>query len=585
MNHQVHTSVQTGFNNNHVFLMAEDNPVDAEIFSEMLNEAFHCQNSVVCVDRYEKICEALDHGEYQALILDMDLPDQSGIDNIHQLGQQYPSLPIVVLTGNEDQALAIDSLHCGAQDYLSKNKVTPDMLARSVNYATERKQIEQELKAALEDADSKNKQLESQAKHDPLTGLANRAYFQDMATRAFLRSKRRNLKVALLYLDLNEFKKINDTYGHMAGDELLQEVSSRLKGVVRDSDFLARIGGDEFVIITDSLENKQEVYPLIKRIRNQFDKAFKIGSHELNVTSSIGIAFYPEADSLDLLIKQADCAMYEAKEDPNSSTCFYSDQIAAQYARAQKIELSLAASIEKEEVTTVFQPVINVNNPNEIHVETLARWHSSILGDVHPEEFIPIAENTPTINGITRIATKQVSELYKVANQNNQKIKKVAINISAYQLTNHNFYQIFSQWLKDFNLSAENICLELTERQVVNNVKRCKEQLYFLKDKGIQIALDDFGSGFSSITHLLDLPFDMLKLDQVLMSHIDKSQRNQALVAGVVEMAHRLNMQVVAEGIETEEERQMAIELGCDFLQGYWISKPLSIHEMALFTG
>ena len=569
--------------NSHIFLMAEDNPADAEVFSEMLSKAFDGAYSVVCVDRFEKIAEALDEGSFQALILDMDLPDRSGIDNVHQIGEQYPSLPIVVLTGNEDLDLAIDSLQSGAQDYLSKNKVTPDILARSLHYAKERKQIEQKLKDALEDSAYKNVQLEAQAKHDPLTGLANRAYFQDVAKRVLLRAQRKNLKVALLYFDLNEFKKINDTYGHMVGDDLLQQTSERLLEVVRESDFLARIGGDEFVIITDTLSDKREVYPLVKRIQNQFDLAFNVGPHQISVSSSIGIAFYPEADSLDLLIKQADCAMYEAKGDPNSSTCFYSEQIAAQYARSQKIESHLGPAIEKRELIAIFQPVINPTNDSEIHIEALARWHSKHLGDISPDEFIPIAENTPAINGITQAVTLKARELFQTVHGNGLSIDKISINVSAHQLASEHFCKLFLQWLEESNLPPNHVCLELTERQVVQNIKLCKTQFAFLRDKGVQIALDDFGSGFSSITHLLDLPFDILKLDRILISYIDQNSRNQALVAGIIEMAHRLDMKVVAEGIEREQEKQRAIDLGCDYLQGYLISKPLPLHETALF--
>ena len=576
-------SMPTSLESNNVFLMAEDNPIDAELFSEMLNKAFDGQYSIVCVDRFEKIVDALEQGRFQALILDMELPDRSGVNNVYQLGQQYPTLPIVVLTGNEDLNLAIDSLQSGAQDYLSKNNVTPEMLARSVHYAKERKQIEQKLKDALEDAAYKNVQLEAQAKHDPLTGLANRSYFQDVAKRVLLRAQRKDLKAALLYFDLNEFKKVNDTFGHLAGDELLKLVSERLKQVVRDSDFLARIGGDEFVIITDTLENKREVYPLVKRIQNQFDMEFNVGPHQISASASIGIAFYPEAESLDLLIKQADCAMYEAKGNPNVSACFFSEQMASQYARSQKIELNLGKAIAKREIMATFQPVINPKDETEIHVEALARWHSSNLGNISPDEFIPIAESSPAINGITQAITTRTHDLYELLRSSNMNIGKISINVSAQQLASEHFCKLFLQWLEEFNLPPDKICLELTERQFVQNIKSCKEQFTFLKSKNIQIALDDFGSGFSSFTHLLDLPFDILKLDRLLISYIDKNTRNQALVAGIVEMGHRLGMKIVAEGVERDTEKQKAIELGCDFIQGYFISKPLPLHETALF--
>lgn len=566
-----------------VFLMAEDDPADAEIFSEMLNTAFDNQYSVVCVDRYEKIKEALAQGTFNALILDMDLPDRSGIENVYQIGKDYPMLPIVVLTGNDDLDLAIDSLQNGAQDYLSKNNVTSEMLARSLHYAKERKQVEKILKDALEDAAYKNIQLEAQAKHDPLTGLANRAYFHDAGTTTLMRAQRRNQMVGLLYFDLNGFKKINDTYGHLAGDEMLKQVSIRLKEVVRDTDFIARIGGDEFIIMTDLLTNKNEIYPLVTRIQEQFSEDFHIGTHRVNMGTSIGVAFYPEAENLDLLIKQADCAMYEAKSHSSMSVCFYSEKIASLYARAQRVESCISHALETNEFEAAFQPIVNTDGIEEIHLESLARWESQVLGKVSPQEFIPIAEMTPAINGITEAIISECSKLVSKLKSETPLSPRISINISAKQLANNHFSRTFLSWLERYELSPESVCVELTERQVVENMASSKAHFNILRSHGIQISLDDFGSGFSSITHLLDLPFDILKLDRKLISFIDENSRNQAIIAGIVEMSHRLGMKVVAEGIERSEEKNVAEELGCDYQQGFLFSKPLAISDCIAF--
>ena len=575
-----HLKKQLSDTNNH-FLMAEDDPVDAEVFTEMLNTAFDGRYSVVCVDRFEKTVKALDEGNFEALILDMNLPDRSGVENVSQLGKIYPSLPIIVLTGNEDHELAIDSLQNGAQDYLSKNKVTPEILQQSLRYAKERKQIELRLKDALNEVSRKNGLLQVRANHDTLTGLANRSYFRDVALRNITRAKRLSQKIGLLYFDIDEFKKINDTYGHLLGDELLKQVAVRLKLVIREADFLARIGGDEFVIITDVIEREDEVYPILQRIQDQFEKPFKVINHELQITSSIGISYYPHAENLDMLIKQADRAMYQAKENPCVSACVYTEKLAAQFARVQQIESHLVEAVENQEFTTHFQPIVGINN--EIHIEALARWHSKELGVVSPAEFIPVAEKTPIINSITQVITSQSQQLFDKLNKSGISIERIAINVSAPQLTSEHFCKLFFNWLEEISFPAEKVCLELTERQVVQNIPVCREHFEILRKRGIQIALDDFGSGFSSITHLLDLPFDILKLDRVLIREINKNNRNQALVAGIVEMAHRLEMKVIAEGIETEEEKQKVIDLGCDYCQGYLISKPLSITDASWF--
>lgn len=566
-----------------IFLMAEDNPLDAEIFSEMLKNSFGNRYSIFCVDRFKKILQALETNSFNALILDMNLPDSSGVNNVVEIGEKFPNLPIIVLTGDDDIQKAIDALQNGAQDYLSKNHVTPETLERSLRYASERKQIEQKLKFALQDAAFKNIQLEAQAKHDSLTGLANRTYFADVASRVIHRARRNKCLASLMYFDLNGFKKINDNYGHLAGDELLKQVSNRLMCIVRDTEFLARMGGDEFVIITDLLKDKTEIYPLLKRIQQQFDTPFKIGPHEISVSTSIGIAFYPEADSLDLLIKHADCAMYEAKSEPEKSICFYSGKLAAQYARTQKIESSFTKAIEKNELVAFFQPIISVSDPDLVYVEALARWHSSELGNISPSEFIPIAESTPTINNITQIISQKSSLLSQGLRIMGLPLQKIAINVDAYQLSDPHFSRRLLNQIEISHLEPNQICLELTERQVVQNINQCKTQIELLRREGITLALDDFGTGYSSITYLLDLPFDVLKIDRILIADIDKNTRNQALVAGIVEMAHRLDMKVVAEGIESNCEKDTAINLGCDFLQGFFYSGPMPLEEALLF--
>ncbi|WP_187265477.1 EAL domain-containing protein [Reinekea thalattae] len=568
----------------HLFLMAEDNPIDAAMFSEMFCQAFGRSVQLVCVDRFDKIPEQLNTRQFDALILDLDLPDSSGIENIQKIKQPYPNLPIIVLTGNDDLSLALDSLQNGAQDYLSKNKVTPDLLTRSIFYAKERKQSELELKGALDDLYTKNIQLESLAKHDSLTGLANRSYFHDEANHILTRAKRHELKSALLYFDLNNFKKINDSYGHLAGDTLLKQTADRLRLVVRESDFIARLGGDEFVIITDILSHKEEVFPLIQRIEEQFNYPFEIGPHQLEMKPSIGIAFYPDADNLDALIKQADFAMYEAKKNKGNNICFYSEKIAQQHYRNKDIENHLIEAIEQGELFTAFQPIVSVQPGKPVHFEALARWKSKSLGNIRPDEFIPIAESTPLINSITQVMTRNTKLLLELSKHRRQPIGSISINVSARQLTCKNFGQTFLQWLDEQNIDSQHICLELTETQAIENYQQCLDQFMFLRSQGIKISLDDFGSGFASTNHLLDLPFDIIKLDKQLIRCIDKNTRGQALVAGTIEMAHRLNMTVIAEGMENFEERQTVIDLGCDYLQGFLIAKPLSLGAAASFS-
>lgn len=567
------------------FLVAEDNPADAELIKIMLDQVFNDDCSITHVESFQSLLEALEENAFSTLILDMTLPDRSGVMNITEISQKYPTLPIVVLTGQEDYELAVSSLKEGAQDFLSKNRITADSLAHSLHYAKSQKKAELELQSSLEETAERNTHLENVARHDSLTKLPNRHYFMETAERILSRAERQEKQVALLYYDLNGFKKINDTYGHLAGDELLIQVSNRVNDIVRTSDLLARIGGDEFVIITDIFDSKRETYHFIKRILGRFDAPFEIDGHSIICKPSIGIAFYPEADNLEMLIKQADTAMYEAKRSPNSFACFYTEKMAAHYSRSQKIEMELKYALDNAEVKAWFQPVFNVEHPGEVSVEALARWHSPLLGWVNPKDFIPLAEHSPAINELSHEMVKNSFSFYEYSNTelSASAATKISINVCASQLTDPNFVSLFTSWVKESQIPPQVICLELSEQQLVHSGEACIPQLKALQSNGFHIALDNFGTGKSSLTHLLDYPLDVIKLDRQIIADIDKNVRNQALIGGILETSHRLGMKVVAEGIELESEYETMVELGCDYIQGFYISKPLPADEVALY--
>jgi len=566
----------------HVFLMAEDNPADEALVQELLSQAFGDKYQIVCVDRFEKIANALSQGKFEILILDLGLPDRSGVNNVAELGKQYPELPIVVLTGQDDLSTAVESLQYGAQDYLSKNKITSEMLSRSLHYARERKKIEGQLRQALEESAYRNTQLESQAKHDGLTGLPNRIYLYEAGNRSLFRAKRQKMDLALFFFDLDGFKKINDSYGHLVGDELLKQVAGRIQNEIRSSDLLVRLGGDEFVILTDVLHQRQEVYPLAQRVLQAFSQPFHIQNFDIPMSPSIGVSFYPESDTLELLLKNADCAMYEAKGNAEENICFFSDEVADHFSRVNQIEQLIGSALKNGEFSVVFQPLLNMKSAL-ISLEALVRWTSPQLGIVPPDEFIPIAEHSPAINDITKFVVKESAKFLESINSGGFCIDEIAINVCASQLEHSSFGDLFLYWLQKYKLPANQVCLELTERQMLRQTEVCKALFLDYQKRGINIALDDFGTGFSSVTHLIGLEIDTLKVDRILISEIHKRPRHLALVAGIVEMAHHINMRVVAEGIETQEEYEAVKKLGVDKIQGYHFSKPLTFQQCLEF--
>ncbi len=295
------------------YLLAEDNPTDAEIVRAMLDEAYDGKFTMICVDQYADIAAQLDQHDFDVLILDMNLPDSTGSRNVTKLREAYPDLPIVVLTGQTDLQIAVESLQLGAQDFLTKNDITPPLLARSLYYAKERKKIELALHQSIVAVEDRNEQLNQLAYTDHLTKLANRTQFETEISLRLKTAKFHNKPFALLYLDLNNFKTVNDNFGHSVGDELLIQVANRLQDTISETDFIARMGGDEFLIFTDLIDDMSSVDLLIENILTTFESPFSIDKKEIQSQPAIGVAFYPEADNVELLMKYADCAMYEAK--------------------------------------------------------------------------------------------------------------------------------------------------------------------------------------------------------------------------------------------------------------------------------
>ncbi len=564
------------------FLIAEDNPIDIEVVKSLLHEAYSGQ---FCLDSAGSLCDTkrmLAAKSYDALILDMNLSGHHCDVGIIEIIESYPEIPIVILTGETDPVVAIESLKVGAQDFLTKNSITPQVLARSLRYAQERKKIELALRNSVASIADRNAQLNSLAHTDHLTQLANRAHFETALEELVYKAQRSKLRFALLYIDLKNFKKVNDNFGHSIGDELLVQVANRLRKTVRSSDFLARVGGDEFVIFTDFLQSSTEIHKLLDRLTKVFEPVFLIESKEILAHPSIGVAFYPEAENVEILLKQADYAMYEGKElqGDNISVCFYTKEMENKYDRQLQLEAQLATAIEENEFSAHFQKVTSLKTDQALVFEALIRWDSKVLGSVSPAEFIPIFENSPVIDQLTKIVISQAKSLIVELSKHDKCVESIKINVAASQLCRSNFSEFFLDLLHQQDIQAETICIELTESQMVKNTQACWLQIERLRNAGIKVALDDFGTGFSSLQHLLEFSVDYLKLDISIIRDINKKSRNQALVAGIIEMGHRLDMQIVAEGVETQQEFDCCEQLQCDMIQGYFLHKPQPITEI-----
>ncbi|MBL4679164.1 MAG: EAL domain-containing protein [Pseudomonadales bacterium] len=301
----------------------------------------------------------------------------------------------------------------------------------------------------------------------------------------------------------------------------------------------------------------------------------KVGGNEFNVGASIGIATYPEVPTVDKLVQSADMAMYEAKKNGRHFACFYTKHLENKHRNQRTLEHELEQALETNELHAMYQPIISSKTESGLNVESLCRWESHKLGSVSPEKFIPVAEAALLGDSLGRVMLQKGGQLKKLCEQNNIKLGKLSINVFGRQFVDKEFSDRLLRELQEFDIPPELLCIEISEQQMIDNLKDCQEQLIKLRRNGIEIALDDFGTGFSSIMHLKQFPVDVIKLDRALTANIDRNQDNQALCEGIIHMAHRFNMTVTAEGIERQEEYKVLHEMECDEFQGYLFGRPM----------
>lgn len=414
------------------------------------------------------------------------------------------------------------------------------------------------------------------ANYDPLTDLPNRTLFQERLKHALEQAKINETKVALLFLDLDRFKTINDSKGHHVGDELLKAVSKRLAGVVRASDTVARIGGDEFTIILEGIVKTKAATVIAEKIINVLDQPFELSQNTLDITTSIGISFSPD-DTMDAreLLKYADTAMYHAKSMGRNNFQFYSSHMNVSAVRHLQLETGLKQAISKHELRVVYQPKYCIDNGMIVGFEALMRWHSNELGPVSPAEFIPLAEETGLINSIGSWMLDHVAQQLSHWRAQGIQVLPIAVNLSARQLQ-HELLAEMQQLLQQYDLPASLLEIELTESAVMKHPKQSIAILQRLADLGLSLAVDDFGTGYSSLAYLKRFPINTLKIDREFVRDISEDPDDAAITSAIIALAHSLELQVVAEGVETDDQLQFLASQGCDQIQGFLLSKPVA---------
>jgi diguanylate cyclase (GGDEF)-like protein len=438
-----------------------------------------------------------------------------------------------------------------------------------------------ELAAAKEQAEAVAKHMEYHAHHDALTGLPNRILLNDRISIGLAQAQRQQSMLALLFIDLDRFKIINDSLGHTVGDQLLRVISQRLKSCLRECDTVARIGGDEFMILLPDIRNASDAGRIGTKIIRSLTEPVSCNGHELHITSSVGVSVYPfDGANAETLVKHADISMYRAKELGRNKLVYYTAEMNAGSRKRLTLETSLRSALENQQLHLVYQPKIDIVQNTIIGVEALLRWDHPTMGYVSPFEFIPIAEDSgliiPIGEWVVRTAFSQLREWHDVGFGD----LTMAVNLSSAQLSRPGLEDILDSALADSGISADRVELEVTENVAMRNLGSAINILEKLKNKGMSIAMDDFGTGYSSLGYLRKLPVDTVKIDRSFVREIPESKDDALIAQTIIAMAHSLNLSLVVEGVENVRQLNFFRHQGCRVVQGYLFSKPVSAADI-----
>jgi diguanylate cyclase (GGDEF)-like protein len=420
------------------------------------------------------------------------------------------------------------------------------------------------------------------AYYDALTGLPNRTLLEDRVVNALSGARRRKEKIALLFLDLDRFKIVNDTLGHSVGDILLKEVAERLKRWVREQDTIARVGGDEFVIMMTGIQSAPDAAMAAERIVDLMTTKFSVRDHSLNVTCSIGISMFPE-DGLDgeTLLKHADAAMYSAKQKGPNNIEFFTEDLSIQMVERLNLESGLRLAIERQELYLVYQPQMDIATEKIVGVEALLRWKHPEMSLVPPDRFISVAENSGLIVPIGEWVLKTACAQARKWQDEGHPAMSIAVNVSAVQFRQDGFRDLIKRVLRETGLPPQYLELELTESLLLTNADVMFSVLQELNEMGLQLAIDDFGTGYSSLSYLKQFPVKKLKIDRSFIKNVALNASDAAITTAIIGMAKILGLKVIAEGVENEAQMSFLREHRCDEIQGYYFSKPITAAEVA----
>lgn len=437
-----------------------------------------------------------------------------------------------------------------------------------------------DLKLQINERKEVEKKLKHLALHDPLTGLPNRILFQDRLQQSIGFSNRHQEKFAVFFMDLDNFKIINDTMGHDTGDKLLKQVSTRLSSTARETDTVARLGGDEFAFIINKINVAENAVIFANRLNKVLKKPIEINGNNINIGSSIGITIYPDdASNSEEILRNADIAMYQAKDDGRNAIRFFTCEMNEKLQENKEILMDLAESIKQEHFELYYQPLFALDHITLVGAEALIRWHHPEKGMIPPDKFIAVAEQSGLINELGDWIVAQACRDIKLFTKEGVPQIRVAINISPVQFKHKNLLHHMLTILDQHNVSPDLIELEITEGAVMDSVDQAIETMQDLHDAGFQLAMDDFGTGYSSLSYLKRFPIQKLKIDRSFISDLENDDDSKSIATAIIQMSHSLGLHVLAEGVETKEQLKYLQDEKCDYVQGYYTGRPMPASE------
>jgi len=548
-------------------LLVEDSLIDAQLIGRLLRRVTSSYYRVTHVRTLNDAVLSADELTPDVVLADLNLPDSRGTETVASLQTSYPDIPLVIVSAWEDEAISLRSVKAGAQDYLVKGHIDGPNLHRVIRYAIERKRTELELVRL--------------AHFDQLTALPNRTLLRERVGHALGRAMRSGSGVAALVLDMDRFKETNDMLGHEVGDKLLIEAAQKIRASVREQDTVARLGGDEFAVILEGVSEAREVLPVVERILDNVSEVATIDGHEVNSSTSIGIAMYPEnGNDLSELLRAADLAMYQAKSSGRSRYQFFADAMQEEAQSRHALEWALRRATEEREFVLFYQPQICLRTGTVIGVEALLRWMSPTRGLLTPDHFIAGLEEFGLINEVGEWVLRSACEQVRQWHLMNLEPLRIGVNVSAQQFEDPMLLDKIRGALEETKLPPEFLEIELTESCLMSDPSQAGRLLHEIRGLGVRIAIDDFGTGYSSLTYLHEFPLNALKIDKNFVQSVESNDRGGPISNMIIGLGQNLGLDVVAEGVETEAQLHFMRDHGCDVAQGYLYARPESPEDL-----